>query len=463
MTTTGSKLLIDEHPLQVLPSLAVLIGLNEAIILQQIHYWLRGSNHRHEGRIWVYNTVEGWTKQFPFWSQSTVWRTLKSLETKGLILSVDRGSKIRSEYWYTVCYESLKDLEAIDLDVPTPATPPPSPPEERTEDDLPLFQMPSTEGEPPAATDEPPAPDEEVPAATDETSVEDEEVPAAIDETSVEDEEMPVFQNEMPVFQNEMPVFQNEMPVFQNEMPVFQNEMLLIRNRDYTETTQRDQRDWGAPTRTEAERLFEEIIGRPLAHHEVDELRSLSQKHPAGHFSAVFGVIAQRMRDGQHIGRPVDYAKPLLEQALTCGVSIFAQPKDLAPAVAAFVRFWGKRPNDIQQAIIVESVQDLDKWERAMIAWKSRNYRWDNVPGQIDWYRNGIPTHGKETQHADTRRNQQSGSSPTRRHEQPAPSAPEREPDPAAAHAETYRIQALLYGDAAAREFAQREGRPIPV
>ena len=34
------SLLISEPPLQVLPSLAVKIGLNEAIVLQQIHYWL---------------------------------------------------------------------------------------------------------------------------------------------------------------------------------------------------------------------------------------------------------------------------------------------------------------------------------------------------------------------------------------------------------------------------------------
>lgn len=35
-----SKLLIDDYPIQVLPKLAKVIGLNEAIILQQLHYWL---------------------------------------------------------------------------------------------------------------------------------------------------------------------------------------------------------------------------------------------------------------------------------------------------------------------------------------------------------------------------------------------------------------------------------------
>ena len=35
-----SNLLTQEPPLQVLPSLAVAIGLNEAIVLQQVHYLL---------------------------------------------------------------------------------------------------------------------------------------------------------------------------------------------------------------------------------------------------------------------------------------------------------------------------------------------------------------------------------------------------------------------------------------
>lgn len=35
---TISKLLLDKLPLQVMPTLATLIGLNEAIVLQQVHY-----------------------------------------------------------------------------------------------------------------------------------------------------------------------------------------------------------------------------------------------------------------------------------------------------------------------------------------------------------------------------------------------------------------------------------------
>jgi len=36
----SSSLLIAVPPLIVLPTLATLVGLNEAIFLQQLHYWL---------------------------------------------------------------------------------------------------------------------------------------------------------------------------------------------------------------------------------------------------------------------------------------------------------------------------------------------------------------------------------------------------------------------------------------
>lgn len=34
-----SKLLLDSNPLVIIPELAVAVGLNESIILQQLHYW----------------------------------------------------------------------------------------------------------------------------------------------------------------------------------------------------------------------------------------------------------------------------------------------------------------------------------------------------------------------------------------------------------------------------------------
>lgn len=91
------SLLISEPPLQVIPTLAVKIGLNEAMFLQQVHYWsLRAATH-HAGHVWVYNTVKQWHEQFPFWSEDTITRIIKSLRESGLLiverLSPDKRDK----------------------------------------------------------------------------------------------------------------------------------------------------------------------------------------------------------------------------------------------------------------------------------------------------------------------------------------------------------------------------------
>ncbi|ORM66102.1 conserved phage C-terminal domain-containing protein [Pantoea rwandensis] len=81
------SLLLKVKPLVVSPVLACRIGLNEAIVLQQICYWLEDttSGVEHEGRRWVYNTIEDWNEQFPWWSSDTVRRALTSLKKSGLI------------------------------------------------------------------------------------------------------------------------------------------------------------------------------------------------------------------------------------------------------------------------------------------------------------------------------------------------------------------------------------------
>ena len=109
-----SKLIINEHPLLVLPSLATVIGLNEAIILQQVHYWLdpRINNNIRNGMLWVYNTYNQWSKQFPFWSEVTIRRTIKSLESKKLLISDNfNKNSFAKQKWYTIDYNVLAKLE----------------------------------------------------------------------------------------------------------------------------------------------------------------------------------------------------------------------------------------------------------------------------------------------------------------------------------------------------------------
>lgn len=94
------------------PSLAAAIGLNEAIFLQQLHYWVERSENQIDGHRWVYNTIADWGKQFPFWSTKTISRTIGSLEKRGLVLSGNYNPKgYDRTKWYTIDYTALETME----------------------------------------------------------------------------------------------------------------------------------------------------------------------------------------------------------------------------------------------------------------------------------------------------------------------------------------------------------------
>ncbi|EKN6355965.1 hypothetical protein ACOHX9_000673 [Yersinia enterocolitica] len=102
------SLLFKYRPLVINPELAARIGLNEAIVLQQINYWLTETNSgiEQEGIQWVYNTHKEWVKQFPFWSIDTVKRTLLTLEKLGCV-RVEQLAKAQRDMtnYYTINYE----------------------------------------------------------------------------------------------------------------------------------------------------------------------------------------------------------------------------------------------------------------------------------------------------------------------------------------------------------------------
>lgn len=110
-----SKMLFDSRPLTLSVELATALGLKEAIVVQQIHYWLehakKAERNYHDGRNWTYNTYTQWQEQFPFWSLKTVKRIFSSLEKKSLVLS---GNFNKNPYdktkWYSLDYERLERI-----------------------------------------------------------------------------------------------------------------------------------------------------------------------------------------------------------------------------------------------------------------------------------------------------------------------------------------------------------------
>lgn len=115
-----SNLLLNEVPLMCQPSLAPKIGLNEAIFIQQLHYWLNRSTNYIKNRIWVYNTIDDWHNQFPFWSVTTIRRIITSLEKKKLIITANYNKiNIDRTKWYTIDYSALDELENKDTAMDT--------------------------------------------------------------------------------------------------------------------------------------------------------------------------------------------------------------------------------------------------------------------------------------------------------------------------------------------------------
>lgn len=103
------SLLMPSRPIVINPDLAYSIGLNEAIALQQVNYWLKEttSGLERDGVRWIYNTNEQWLEQFPFWSESTLKRTFTRLKNLG-VLKVEQLNKSQRDMtnYYTINYES---------------------------------------------------------------------------------------------------------------------------------------------------------------------------------------------------------------------------------------------------------------------------------------------------------------------------------------------------------------------
>ena len=101
-----SMFLFDEPPIFVNPILARDIGLDEALVLQQLNYWTEvnrktGKNY-HEGRYWIYNSIRGWKEEnFDYMSLDTVKRTFRRLDKAGYLLTGNFNKDPRDKTkWY---------------------------------------------------------------------------------------------------------------------------------------------------------------------------------------------------------------------------------------------------------------------------------------------------------------------------------------------------------------------------
>lgn len=112
------ELFIDKSKtLIVNTDLALVLGdLNEAIVLNQLNYWLeinkKAEKNFIDGKYWVYNTYSDWkTNNFPYWSEKTIQRTFSRLESKGVVIAANYNKEsFDKTKWYTIDTEKLQAL-----------------------------------------------------------------------------------------------------------------------------------------------------------------------------------------------------------------------------------------------------------------------------------------------------------------------------------------------------------------
>lgn len=86
-------------------NIAAIYGVDESIMIYNLSFWISkneaNGKHFHDGRFWTYNSIDAFTKLFPFWTARQIRRILKSLEEKGVIVT---GNYNTSAYDRTTWY-----------------------------------------------------------------------------------------------------------------------------------------------------------------------------------------------------------------------------------------------------------------------------------------------------------------------------------------------------------------------
>lgn len=121
------------------PEEAQIFGLESAIVLNQIRYWIdpKRCKNNKEGQYWVYNSVKAWHEQFGMISERTLRRIFKRLEDLNVIITKKFNAWRRDQRkWYTINIEQLTSL-VKDISTPNASkrllrsihdhTPPPDP------------------------------------------------------------------------------------------------------------------------------------------------------------------------------------------------------------------------------------------------------------------------------------------------------------------------------------------------
>ena len=98
------------------PAIAARVGLNAAVIYQNLFYWAEknAANGRHfyEGRWWTYNSVSAFSELFPYLTGKQIRTALDKLESDGLIASgcFNKSAYDRTKWYSPTCLKEETHL-----------------------------------------------------------------------------------------------------------------------------------------------------------------------------------------------------------------------------------------------------------------------------------------------------------------------------------------------------------------
>lgn len=106
-------------------NLAVLYGIEEAIIIEHLYWWIHKNECEEEetmtknGRVWCYSSAKGFNKYIPYMKPKKIWHILRKLESQGVLLTGNFNAKPTNQtLWYSFTDEFKDELISLGYDFP---------------------------------------------------------------------------------------------------------------------------------------------------------------------------------------------------------------------------------------------------------------------------------------------------------------------------------------------------------
>ncbi len=89
---------------------ARLYGMAEAVLISNMEFWIAkneaNGKHEHDGRFWTYNSVQAFSKLFPYLTPKRIRTALENLEANGVLLTGNYNANPRDRTcWYALTDE----------------------------------------------------------------------------------------------------------------------------------------------------------------------------------------------------------------------------------------------------------------------------------------------------------------------------------------------------------------------